>query len=433
MTALEAVVPALPCAAEPILIPVPAAAVKVLPRWAEEDEVLRWRLRFREHHDGEPSRVGMSEDDGKPWTELELRPFTRELPLTGLSHGKLHYFKVAIETPDGWSNWSHTVACEPPSPGLPGKPAAVYAIVQDASSMLVRWTRPIYFSAAVSCGQIQRYKLLVTWKPMEGESVESCQREITIDDDVDCCEVGDLQCERDFQFQVAAENVTGWGPFSDVSPVVNVPSPVPLQMIAPTVRRPTHHSAVIQWQHPAATDIPVDSFRFRYSSSGDWDAKDVVEILDVSTHATQYTVEGLSPGRTYYFQATAVNRHGMGIWSENSLTLTTMDGDTPSKVEELSVPHKYSSFITLQWKPACPNGFPVTEHLLRLSYREDMSEPIAVDPVIHKKGGYERMDLKHLMKKCYWFQIATTNKKGQSEWSDAVKVDLLSRAALENP
>jgi len=83
---LKAVVPILPEAAEPFLIPVPAAGVKVLPRWAEEDEVLRWRLKYREHQAGEPDRTGASIEDGKYWVELELRPFTRELPLTGLRH-----------------------------------------------------------------------------------------------------------------------------------------------------------------------------------------------------------------------------------------------------------------------------------------------------------------------------------------------------------
>merc|ERR1719387_704083 len=162
---LQAVTPVLPEAAEPFLIPVPAGAVKILPRWAEEDEVLRWRLKYREHEAGEPDRTGASIEDGKYWVELELRPFTKELPLTGLRHGWTHYFKVAIETPDGWSNWSHTTSVEPPAPGLPGKPAAVYAIVKDKSTVLVRWTRPIDFAAAVSCGQLRSYKLLVTWQP----------------------------------------------------------------------------------------------------------------------------------------------------------------------------------------------------------------------------------------------------------------------------
>ena len=46
---LEPIVPKLTKAAQPLVLPVPGAAVKVLPRWSEEDEVLRWRVRYRPH------------------------------------------------------------------------------------------------------------------------------------------------------------------------------------------------------------------------------------------------------------------------------------------------------------------------------------------------------------------------------------------------
>lgn len=433
MNGLEAVVPVLPEAAEPVLIPVPAGSVKILPRWAEADEVLRWRLRYRAHEVGEPDRTGASIDDGKTWVELELRPFTRELPLTGLQHGVMHYFKVAIETPDGWSNWSHTVSAQPPSPGLPGKPAAVYAIVKDKSTVLVRWTRPIDLAAAVACGQLRNYKLLVTWQPVHQQECEDdCQCEILINEDADQYEVTDLECCRNYQFQVAAENVTGWGPFSDASPPINVPSPVPPQLGPPTLRRPTHHSTVIQWQHPPASDFAVDSFRFRYTSSNDFESKDVQEVHNVPPNVSQYVIKGLLPGTIYHFQVTALNRYGMGIWSPSSMPLQTKEGDTPSKIEGLRVLHLCRSFITLEWPPAEERGFQVTRHLLRFSYSEDMSNATELEPVVERQKGNDRTDLRHLRKLRYFFQVASFNIKGMSEWSDPVEVDLVPVPTLED-
>eukprot|EP00929_Paragymnodinium_shiwhaense_P038652 TRINITY_DN20403_c0_g1_i1.p1 TRINITY_DN20403_c0_g1~~TRINITY_DN20403_c0_g1_i1.p1 ORF type:complete len:439 (-),score=109.36 TRINITY_DN20403_c0_g1_i1:254-1570(-) len=430
---LELVNPVLPEAAEPYLIPVPAAAVKVLPRWAEEDEVKRWRLKYRPHEDGEANQthVAGNVEDGKLWLEVELRPFTRELPLTGLEHGRLHYFKVAIETPDGWSNWSHIVSCLPPSPELPGKPAAVYGIVKDDTTVLVRWTRPIDFAAAVSCGSVLRYKLLIKWQPFEGEDPTLCSREIIIEEDADCCEVTDLQCLRDYTFQVAAENVSGWGEFSDChGEVINVPCPVPPQLPPPTLRRATHHTVVIQWQHPPLSDVPVESFNFRYSASGDFESKDVQMVTGVAPNISQFIIQGLNPGTNYTFQVAAVNRYGMGIWSESSLSTKTLEGTTPSKIAGLTVPNEYKSFITLDWEPASENGFPVTKHLIRFSYREDLSDPIELEPTVTRHQGHDRADIRHLQKKCYFFQVACFNVKGMSEWSDAVKVDLEEKPRL---
>lgn len=432
---LDAIVQVFPEAAEPLLLPIPAGSVKVLPRWAEEDEVQRWRLKYRCSEDGEDvssDDAAVVDDQRHVWTELELRPFTRELPLTGLAEGRLHFFKVAIEIPGGWSGWSRTVGCVPPRPELPGKCAAVFAMVKDDTTALIRWTRPIDYAAAVSCGHIWRYKLLVTWEPQRypGDP-ETCRREIVIEEDTDCWEVTELECLNDYRFQVAGQNITGWGEYSDACPILNMPSPVPPQLPQPTLRRATHHSAVIQWQHPPASDVSIDSFRFRYTTSADW-SQDVQELRDVTSALSQYVVEGLRPGEKYIFQVRALNRFGMGIWSDASIPIRTLDGSEPSKVVDLTVPHIYRSFITLQWPPAEENGFEVTRHLLRYAHMPDMSDGNEVVPEVVRKAGFDCCDLRHLKKTQYYFQVAALNKMGMAPWSDPVKVDLEMPPALED-
>jgi len=430
---LEPVVPKLTKAAEPILVPVPAGAVKVLPRWAEEDNVLRWRVRYRVPESGEPDATGMDfadADNGKPWAELELRPFTRDLPLTGLQHGVRHYFVAAIQTHDGWSDWSRIVSCVPPSPELPGKCAAVFAMVVDETTALVRWTRPIDFAASVSCGHVVKYKLRVSWTPGEGERDKDCAREILIEDDCEEFEVRDLECCRDYRFQIAGQNVTGWGDWSDHSAVLLMPLPVPLAPPPPALRRATHHSAVIQWQHPATGDAPIESFRFRYTTRT-W-ALGFQEVHDVPANLSQYVIDGLETGETYTFQVRAVNKYGLGIWSDNSIPIKTLDGSEPSKIAKLSVPNIYKSFITLQWPPADENGYEVTRHLVRCSNTPQMDDSEELEPPIQRANGFDKCDLRHLQKKTYYFQVAAFNKLGMGEWSDPVMVDLVGALAVQN-
>jgi hypothetical protein len=245
-----------------------------------------------------------------------------------------------------------------------------------------------------------------------------------VNEDTDEYEVGGLECLCEYRFQVSAANSTGWGEYSDPSPVLMMPPPVPPVLPPPTLRRATHHSVVIQWQHPPISDIVVDLFSFRYTTSGDW--KKAQEIADVPASLSQYVVQGLRPGETHIFQVRAINKYGKGIWSDGSIPIRTPDGHEPSKTMGLSVPNVYKSFITLQWPPASENGFEVERHLLRYAHKPDMVDAVLVEPQpqVVRRDGLDQCDLRHLKKTEYYFQVAAINKMGQSEWSDPVKVDL---------
>mmetsp|Transcript_19507 Transcript_19507/g.56743 ORF Transcript_19507/g.56743 Transcript_19507/m.56743 type:complete len:449 (+) Transcript_19507:67-1413(+) len=430
--------PTLSAAATPIVLPVPIGAVKVLPRWAEEDGVVKWRLMYCALAPDEAGRIGNGETaaSGLEWVECELRAFTRELPLTGLQHGVAHLFKVALETPHGWSDWSDVVECVPPSPELPGKCAAVLAVVKDDTTAHVRWTRPVDYAVAVGVGQILRYKVLVSWAP-------DSQRELLIEGDADCCDVPELKCLTDYRFQVAAENIAGWGAYSDPCPPLQMPPPVPVKLPMPTLRRATHHTAVVQWQHPPATEVPIDSFRFRYTTEprfpeGLATSPHVVELADVPSNASQHTITDLRPGQTYIFQVRAVNSYGMGVWSDSSIPIKTADGREPSKIVNLSAPNLYASFVTLQWPPAEHNGYEVTWHVLKFANKPDLSDAQEMEPTVIRKDGLDTADLRHLKKERYYFQMAAVNSVGQSEWSDTLCVDMsvfskTQPAALQAP
>lgn len=357
--------------------------------------------------------------------ELELRPFTRELPLTGLDHGVSHCFKVAIETVDGWSDWSKVVSCVPPAPMLPGKCAATMAIVKDKTTALVRWTKPIDYAASVSCGGITKYRLLVKCVDGDPDATAAPPREILIDEFVDGYEVGGLSGCCSYSFQVAAENITGWGELSDPSPTLRMPLPVPLPPQQPTLRRATHHTVVIQWQHPDPGDAAIESFSFRFTTSDDWKSE-VEEVHDVSASLSQYVIQGLKPGKQYIFQVRALNRFGAGIWSDSSIPIKTLEGSEPAKIEDLTVPHKYRSFVTLRWPPAFENGYEVIKHVMRHAHNDKMEDPIEYPDIqVVRQGDFDTSSLRHLVKgRPYFFQVAAMNKKGMGPWSEPVMVEL---------
>ncbi|CAE7765446.1 TTN, partial [Symbiodinium pilosum] len=423
---LDMVPVVLPKAAVPIVLPVPPGGVKVLPRWAEEDEVSRWRLRYRPHV---KTDVGSEFEEGASWVELELRNFTRELPLSNLDFGLVHDFMVAIQTPEGWSDWSVPAQCEAPPPHPPGKLSALLPRVLDLSSVKVRWTPPLDTATVAPGLKIQHYKILVTWVPRQGEDPAACSREIILEDEIDSYVVTGLDSLTDYTFQIAAENAAGWGELSDPTVPVQTVPPVPITLSQPTLRRATHHSAVIQWQHPPFSEAPVLSFCFRHTSSADW-SNDIVDIHDVPPTLSQYVIQGLKPGHVYIFQVRAVNKYGMGIWSDSSIPIRTMDGATPSAIEDLAASEIYKSFIRLKWQPVEENGYPITGYRLRYAHTEDMAEPVEAVPAVVRDKGCDTCDIRHLRKLTYYFQVAAINHLGMAEWSEPVLVDMSKAGAF---
>ena len=131
-------------------------------------------------------------------------------------------------------------------------------------------------------------------------------------------------------------------------------------------------------QHSAS--CTVKRFLAVQQRSADW-SSEVVEIHDVPPTLSQYVIQGLKPGHIYIFQVRAVNlgriafshrtssshsfssscrfflrlpawvrrnKYGMGIWSDSSIPVRTMDGATPSQIEDLRASEIYQSFIRLQ-------------------------------------------------------------------------------------
>lgn len=186
-------------------------------------------------------------------------------------------------------------------------------------------------------------------------------------------------------------------------------------------------------------------FRFRWTTildtvksksiatNEDWSGEvPVFDKHDVPPNTSQFLIEGLEPSTTYVFQVRALNKFGMGIWSDSSIPIKTLDGCAPSQIAGLQVPHIYKSFITLQWSPAAENGYPVVQHLLKYSLNGDMSDGEEIVPTVVRKAGVDTCDLRHLSKTKCFFQVAAINAAGVSDWSTPASVDLSVVPSLED-
>jgi len=247
--------------------------------------------------------------------------------------------------------------------------------------------------------------------------------ERTFDFEAQCYgEIPRLTYQKQYRFEVCALNAAGYGPMSERSEALEMPVPVPAAPSRAFVRRPTHHTILVQWQHPPPSAFPVETFRIRYTSDTErFLPENTTEIHDIPAKLSSYTVINLDHGRTYFFQVSAVSRVGQGGWSEVSQAIRTLEGDVPHQIQGLRITSRYNSFITLAWNPVVDNGFPVNETRIRCSQQEDMSHPVELPRV----PAATQCPVKHLQKnKVYYFQVAAVNKLGSGQWSDPLRVDV---------
>eukprot|EP00437_Effrenium_voratum_P067353 CAMPEP_0181499752 /NCGR_PEP_ID=MMETSP1110-20121109/54834_1 /TAXON_ID=174948 /ORGANISM="Symbiodinium sp., Strain CCMP421" /LENGTH=84 /DNA_ID=CAMNT_0023627975 /DNA_START=102 /DNA_END=353 /DNA_ORIENTATION=+ len=84
----------------------------------------------------------------------------------------------------------------------------------------------------------------------------------------------------------------------------------------------------------------------------------------------------------------------MGIWSDSSIPVRTMDGATPSQIEDLRASEIYQSFIRLQWRPVEENGYPITDYRLRYAHTEDMADAVEAVPAVVRDKGFDTCDIR---------------------------------------
>ena len=161
--------------------------------------------------------------------------------------------------------------------------------------------------------------------------------------------ISNLQRGRTYQFEVAARNSEGLGPFTRVSQTMGTGLPSPPE-ISSLVMGPTTGSLIWSLADDGGSDVV--SYRIRYRvGSGTW-----TEVM--ASTATTHTVSGLSKNVAYEFQVGAVNETGNSPWSGSARgTTTTTVADAPTA---LTLSPTRTSVVASWTAPEDTGGLPIT-------------------------------------------------------------------------
>jgi fibronectin type 3 domain-containing protein len=116
--------------------------------------------------------------------------------------------------------------------------------------------------------------------------------------------------------------LTGCGNDKTTSPIIETPDTVPPAAPATRVSRSDYGFATVMWQRNTEADL-AGYYVYQYNPTPD--SEKSYQRLNTQTYTgTGYKVEGLTPGMTYYFKITAVDRSGNESAYSATLPLTVM-------------------------------------------------------------------------------------------------------------
>jgi predicted phage tail protein len=119
--------------------------------------------------------------------------------------------------------------------------------------------------------------------------------------------------------------LAGCGSDKTTSPIINTPDTVP--PAAPTFRgaRSDYQIAELIWQNNTEADLAGYNI-YEYNPNPDLEKS--YQLLNSNLIAsTAYRVDGLTPGMTYYFKITAVDRSGNESAYSGALPVTVLPRD----------------------------------------------------------------------------------------------------------
>ena len=121
----------------------------------------------------------------------------------------------------------------------------------------------------------------------------------------------------------------------------------------------------LDWDAPSddgGSDITGYRIEFSDTGSGGWD--DLVD--DTESTRTSYTHTGLDPDTRQYYRVAAINRDGVGPWSDPANATT--EGGVPGVPRNLTAVESGSSRINLSWSaPTSDGGSRITGYKIEVS------------------------------------------------------------------
>uniref|UniRef100_UPI00358DFF02 LOW QUALITY PROTEIN: neogenin-like n=1 Tax=Myxine glutinosa TaxID=7769 RepID=UPI00358DFF02 len=225
--------------------------------------------------------------------------------------------------------------------------------------------------------------------------------------------VESLQPETEYSFRVVAFNEHGPGQISPALRVATQPEvqlPGPAQDLHAEANSPT--SLLVKWKPPLSTRSTILGYRLYYMQRTP--GADGEKEVDLSS--PMYEMTGLKSHTEYGIRVVALNRHGLGVSSEDVVVRTL--SDVPSAPpHNVSTEVQNSRTIILHWVPPLPekqNGRIIGYRIRyrRRGRREDV-ESTEGQQLWHQITGLERGTQ-------YLFRVTAMTVNGTGPFSDPV-------------
>ena len=252
-------------------------------------------------------------EDGEDWAELaDVQSPATSYSHTGLVPESRHYYRVRANG-RGWGVWSEVATVVATLASVPGAPKDHSASGDSLTDIELAWLPPDSDGGAeITAYQIQISNDGTNW------------RDLTTSTNVSDTTHTDLVLEAGGtrHYRVAATNVVGAGPWSNVA-VGSTSSPqVPGPPLNPEAQPQGISEIELSWETPATDGgHPITGFEVEVSTDGaQW-----ASLANTTPRAMFYLDTGLQAESTRRYRVAARNAVGLGPWSQVDTATTEPD------------------------------------------------------------------------------------------------------------
>ena len=179
----------------------------------------------------------------------------------------------------------------------------------------------------------------------------------------------------------------------------------------------------LDWEEPTDDGgSDITGYRIEVSDTGDDGDWSVLE-RDTDDTKTSYTHTGLDPDTRQYYRVAAINRDGVGPWSDPANATT--EGGVPGVPRNLTAVESGSSRINLSWSaPTSDGGSRITGYKIEVSSNPGQSWSVRVSNTRSSSTTYSHTGLESGT--TWHYRVSAINAEGTGEPSnvDSARTDI---------
>ena len=263
---------------------------------------------------------------------------TSEL-VTGLTNGTSYEFEVAAINNTGTGDYVSSAAVVPST--TPDAPVGVVASEATGTSASVSWSDGSSTGGSAITGYEVSYAAspYTSWSTPESESSSPVL-------------ISGLT-SGSYEFEVASENVDGFGPMSDPSAPVTL-NPVPGDVTNLTATSNQNEESTVTWNAPAVIGGGITGYSVEEAVSPYTTWTPATGVLN----GTSELVTGLTNGTSYEFEVAASDSTGTGSYVSSAPATPATAPNAPTSVTAVAG----SSQVTVSWAAPADGGSAITSY-----------------------------------------------------------------------